>query len=226
MPKRQRGNRVAQIDECRVANHQERIIAGRGLDCSIQRVRPFEFNRLYRQTQCCCLVEANFKPKMIGGAMVGLQSTAIKARLGPLLNGWTIYDVWLPVPKMLFAGVDELMKKYQAHAAVEGVDALGYYMVPWSYAQLQVLQQAVTATQSLDDARLGDYIRANTFKTVVGDVKFGSDGELAQSRVLQVQFRNVKTNDLTQFKDISTQVVVAPAEYESGRLIYPYEQAK
>jgi len=170
--------------------------------------------------------EANFKPKMIGGAMVGLQSTAIKARLGPLLNGWTIYDVWLPVPKMLFAGVDELMKKYQAHAAVEGVDALGYYMVPWSYAQLQVLQQAVTATQSLDDARLGDYIRTNTFKTVVGDVKFGSDGELAQSRVLQVQFRNVKTNDLTQFKDISTQVVVAPAEYESGRLIYPYEQAK
>jgi branched-chain amino acid transport system substrate-binding protein len=170
--------------------------------------------------------EANFEPKMIGGAMVGLQSTAIKARLGPLLNGWTIYDVWLPVPKMLFAGVDELMNKYQAHAAVEGVDALGYYMVPWSYAQLQVLQQAVTATQSLDDARLGEYIRANTFKTVVGDVKFGSDGELAQSRVLQVQFRNVKTNDLTQFKDISTQVVVAPAEYESGRLIYPYEQAK
>ena len=170
--------------------------------------------------------EVGFKPKMIGGAMVGLQSTAIKARLGPLLNGWTIYDVWLPVPKMLFAGVDELMKKYQAHAAVEGVDALGYYMVPWSYAQLQVLQQAVTATQSLDDARLGDYIRANTFKTVVGDVKFGSDGELAQSRVLQVQFRNVKTNDLTQFKDISTQVVVAPTEYESGGLIYPYEQAK
>lgn len=96
--------------------------------------------------------EANFKPKMIGGAMVGLQSTAIKARLGPLLNGWTIYDVWLPVPKMPFAGVDELMKKYQAHAAVEGVDALGYYMVPWSYAQLQVLQQAVTATQSAMDA--------------------------------------------------------------------------
>jgi hypothetical protein len=29
---------------------------------------------------------------MIGGAMVGLQSTAVKARLGPLLNGWTNYD--------------------------------------------------------------------------------------------------------------------------------------
>ena len=81
-------------------------------------------------------------------------------------------------------------------------------------------------TKSLDDSKLGDYIRANTFKTVLGDVKFGSDGEWAQSRVLQVQFRNIKSNDLAQFKDISTQVVVAPAEYESGKLIYPYEKAQ
>jgi branched-chain amino acid transport system substrate-binding protein len=170
--------------------------------------------------------EISFKPKMIGGAMIGLQSTAIKTQLGPLLNGWTNYDYWLPVPKMQFAGVDDLMKKYQGRAAVEGVDALGYYMVPWSYAQLQVLQQAVAATGSLDDAKLGDYIRANIFKTVVGDVKFGANGELAQSRILQVQFQNVKSNDLAQFKDISTLVVVAPAEYESGKLIYPYEKAK
>jgi branched-chain amino acid transport system substrate-binding protein len=169
--------------------------------------------------------EVGFKPKMIGGAMVGLQSTAVKARLGPLLNGWTNYDVWLPVPKMQFGGVDELIKKYQVRASVESVDALGYYMVPWSYAQLQVLQQAVTATESLDDAKLGDYIRANAFKTVVGELRFGRDGELAQARTLQVQFRNVKTNDIVQFKDISTQVVVAPAEYESGKLIYPYEKA-
>ena len=169
--------------------------------------------------------EVGFKPKMIGGAMVGLQSTAVKARLGPLLNGWTNYDVWLPVPKMQFAGVDELIKKYQVRASVEGVDALGYYMAPWSYAQLQVLSQAVTATESFDDAKLGDYIRANAFKTVVGELRFGTDGELAQARTLQVQFRNVKTNDLVQFKDISTQVVVAPTEYESGKLIYPYEKA-
>ena len=170
--------------------------------------------------------EVGFKPKMIGGAMVGLQSTAIKARLGPLLNGWTNYDYWLPVPKMQFAGVDDLMKKYQARAPAEGVDALGYYMAPWAYAQLQVLQQAIVATGSLDDAKLGDFIRANTFKTVLGDVRFGANGELAQSRLLQVQFQNIKSNDLAQFKDISTQVVVAPAEYQSGNLIYPHEKAK
>jgi branched-chain amino acid transport system substrate-binding protein len=167
-----------------------------------------------------------FKPKMIGGAMVGLQSTAIKAQLGPLLNGWTNFDFWLPVPKMQFAGVHELMKKYQARAPAEGADALGYYMVPWSYAQLQVLQQAIVGTKSLGDAKLGDYIRTHTFKTVVGDVSFGANGELAQSRLLQVQFRNITSHDLVEFKDISTQVVVWPAEYESGNLIYPYAKAK
>ncbi|MFL4970549.1 MAG: amino acid ABC transporter substrate-binding protein [Xanthobacteraceae bacterium] len=170
--------------------------------------------------------ELNYRPKMIGGGMVGLQATAIKTQLGPLLNGFTNYDFWLPVPKMDFPGISDLIKKYQARAGAEGVDALGYYMAPWGYAQLQVLQQAVEGTKSLDDAKLGDYIRANTFKTVLGDVKFGKGGEWAQSRVLQVQFQNVKGNDVGQFKDISTQVVVAPQEYESGKVIYPYENAK
>src|SRR5262252_7339542 len=170
--------------------------------------------------------EVGFKPKMIGGAMVGLQSTAIKTQLGPLLNGWTNFDFWLPVPKMQFAGAPELMKKYQARAAVEDVDALGYYMAPWSYAQFQILQQAIDATKSLDDTKLGDYIRTHRFKTVVGDVRFGADGELAESRLLQVQFRNIKSHDLAEFKDISTQVVVWPTEYESGNLIYPYDKAK
>jgi branched-chain amino acid transport system substrate-binding protein len=123
---------------------------------------------------------------------------------------------------MHFAGVDELMAAYQSRAQAEGVDPLGYYMAPWAYAQLQVMQQAVEATKSLDDAKLAEYIRASTFKTVVGDVKFGPNGEWAHARVLQVQFQNVKGNDVDQFKDVSTQVVVAPADYESGKVSYPY----
>jgi branched-chain amino acid transport system substrate-binding protein len=170
--------------------------------------------------------EIGFKPKMIGGGMVGPQNTSMKASLGPLLNGFTTYDFWLPVPKMNFPGVADLMKKYQARAAAEGVDPLGYYMAPQAYAQMQVLEQAVTATKSVDDQKLADYIRANTFKTVLGDIKFGKGGEWAQSRVLQVQFRNVKGNDVGQFKGVDTQVVVSPPEYASGSLIYPYEKAR
>ena len=170
--------------------------------------------------------EIGFKPKMMGGGMVGLQATALKAQLGPMLNGLVNYDFWLPVPKMQFAGVNELIKKYQARATAEGVDALGYYMAPFGYAQLQVLQQAIEVTKSLDDKKLADYIRANTFKTVAGDVKFGKDGEWAQSRVLQIQFHDVKSNDVEQFRAMNTQTVVAPDEYKSGNVIYPYEKAK
>ena len=170
--------------------------------------------------------EIGFKPKMIGGAMVGLQATALKAQLGPMLNGFVNYDMWLPVPKMQFAGVEELIKKYQARAQAEGVDTLGYYMAPWGYAQLQVLQQAIEGTKSLDDKKLADYIRNNTFKTVLGEVKFGKDGEWAQPRMLQIQFHDVKSNDVEQFRAMNTQTVVTPAEYKSGNVIYPFGKAK
>jgi branched-chain amino acid transport system substrate-binding protein len=170
--------------------------------------------------------EIGFKPKMIGGGMVGLQATALKAQLGAMLNGFVNYDFWLPVPKMQFPGVAELIKTYQARAAAEGVDALGYYMAPWGYAQLQVLQQAIEGTKSIDDKKLADYIRANTFKTVLGDVKFGKDGEWAQSRVLQIQFHDVKANDVEQFRTMNTQTVLTPGDYKSGNVIYPYEKAK
>ena len=170
--------------------------------------------------------EIGFKPKMIGGAMVGLQATALKVQLGPMLNGFVNYDFWLPVSKMQFPGVADLIKKYQSRAAAEGVDALGYYMAPWGYAQLQVLQQAIEGTKSIEDKKLADYIRANAFKTVLGDVKFGKDGEWAQSRVLQIQFHDVKSNDVEQFRSMNTQTVVTPAEYKSGDVVYPYEKAK
>jgi branched-chain amino acid transport system substrate-binding protein len=170
--------------------------------------------------------EIGFKPKAIGGAMVGLQSTVFKTQLGPLLNGWINYDLWLPVPKMDFPGVADLMKKYQSRAAAEGVDPLGYYMAPWGYAYLQILGQAVEGTKSIDDAKLADFMSKNTFKTTVGDVKFGKGGEWAQGRVLQVQFQKIKGNDVEQFRTMDTQVVVDPPEYASGPAIYPYEKAK
>jgi branched-chain amino acid transport system substrate-binding protein len=170
--------------------------------------------------------EIGFKPKLIGGGMVGPQATALKTQLGPMLNGFVNYDFWLPVEKMNFPGVDALIKKYQARASAEGVDLLGYYMAPWGYAQLQVMAQAIEATKSIDDKKLADFIRANTFKTVLGDVKFGKGGEWAESRVVQIQFHDVKSNDVEQFRSMGTQTVLTPPEYASGKLIYPYEKAK
>jgi branched-chain amino acid transport system substrate-binding protein len=170
--------------------------------------------------------EANLKPKMIGGAMVGLQNTVFKTKLGPLLNGYVNYDFWLPAKSLTFAGTNEFLKTYQDRAGAEGVDPLGYYMGPFSYAYIDVLGQAVTAAGGVDQDKVTDALRKGTFKTIVGDVKFAPNGEWAQSRVLQVQFRNVKGNGVDQFKDPNTQVIVTPDNLKSGEIVYPYEKAK
>ena len=171
--------------------------------------------------------ELGFTPKMIGGGMVGLQSTSVQTQLGEELNGIVVYNFWLPEKTLEFPGVMQLMKQYQAKAASEGVDPLGYYMAPWGYADLQVLGDAVTATKSLDDAKLADYIQKTTFKTVVGDVKFAPDGEWATSRVLQVQFHGISGHALEQFRSANgVETILTPSKYKTGSVIYPYSVAK
>jgi branched-chain amino acid transport system substrate-binding protein len=170
--------------------------------------------------------EAGLQPKMIGGAMVGLQSTVFKTKLGPALNGFMNYDFWLPAKSLMFKGTAEFMQKYQERAAKVGVDPLGYYMAPFSYSYLQVLGEAITETKSLDDAKLADAMRKTTFKTIVGDVKFAPNGEWAKSRVFQAQFRGIKGNGVDQFKNPDTLAIITPAEYKSGNVIYPFEKAR
>ena len=169
--------------------------------------------------------EVGFKPKMWGGAMVGLQATVFKTQLGPLLNGVVNYETWLPVKSMEFPGSLELLKKYQERAKSAGTDPLGYYMPVWAYADLQVLGDAIAATKSLNDDVLADYIRKTTFKTVVGDVKFGRQGEWAEERTLAAQFQNIKGNGIDDFRDLTTEVIIYPPQYKSGEVIYPYEKA-
>jgi branched-chain amino acid transport system substrate-binding protein len=170
--------------------------------------------------------EVGLNTKLCCGGMVGLQYASLKTQLGPMLDGIVNYDFWSPAPTMMFPGIADFLKKYQARAAAEGVDPLGYYLPPFAYAYLQVLAEAVEATKSLDQDKLADYIRTHTFKTVVGDVKFGKGGEWAQARVLQVQFQDVKGNDVEQFKNPNTQVIVAPEQYVSGKVRYPYSSAR
>jgi branched-chain amino acid transport system substrate-binding protein len=170
--------------------------------------------------------EIGYKPKMLGCGMVGLQATALKRQLGPLLNGIVNYDFWLPAPTMRFPGVLELLERYQPRASSEGVDPLGYYMAPWGYTQLQILGQAIEATKSLQDAKLGDYMRSAIFPTVVGEIKFGPNGELSKPLVVAVQFHDIKSDDLQPFKDLSVVTILGPKEHKTGEVIYPYERAK
>ena len=170
------------------------------------------------------LHELGLKPTVVGGAMIGPQSSTVQSALGPLLNGLVNYEYWIPVPKLMFRGVEELMTRYQSRAAREDADALGYYITPQAYAQMQVIEQAVMATQTLDDASLAEYTRHATFDTVVGEVRFGKGGEWVAPRVLQVQFSGIRSNDIGEFKTARTRTVISPKELASGDLL-PFTRA-
>jgi branched-chain amino acid transport system substrate-binding protein len=170
--------------------------------------------------------EVGFKAKIVGGAMVGVQATAIKQQLGPLLNGITNYETWVPAKTMEFPGVNEFLAKYQARAAAEGVDPLGYYLGTWGYAYAQLIEQAIKGAGGTDDEKLANYFRTATFNTILGPVKFGAGGEWAESRMIAVQYHGIKGNDLEQFKGMNVQTIVGPEKYGTGKMIYPYEKAK
>ena len=170
--------------------------------------------------------EIGLKAKIFGGGLVGLQYASIKQQLGAQLNGIINYDFWEPAKTLEFPGVDAFLKVYQAKAPSEGVDPLGYYLPPFAYANLQVLAAAVNATQSLDQDKLADWLHNNTIKTIVGDIKYGPNGEWVEGRVLTVQFHDVKGSDIEQWKDDGKQTILWPPQYATGKAVYPYADAK
>ena len=98
-------------------------------------------------------------------------------------------------------------------------------MAPWGYAYLQVLGQAVEGAKSVDDAKLAEYLRKTKFSTVVGDIEFDKSGEWKEGRTIAVQYRDIKANELDQFRDMSKMTVTAPAAYASGKPI-PFNDAR
>jgi branched-chain amino acid transport system substrate-binding protein len=170
--------------------------------------------------------ELGLKPKMFGGAMVGLQATALKNKLKSHLNGVVNYDNWVPSPKMMAPAAD-FFKKYQARAPGLGIDPLGYYLGGWGSARMQLLVDAVTGAKSLDDGALADYMRSHTFNTIMIDgIKFGKNGEWVTARQLQVQYRGLTdAADLETWRGMSYQTVLAPPSEVTGTVIYPYEKA-
>jgi len=167
--------------------------------------------------------ELKYQPKMIGGAMVGLQATVFKQRLGAKLNGIVNYETWVPSDKLM-PPARAFFDKYQARAGAEGVDPLGYYLGGWGYAYLSALGQAIEGAKSIEDDKIADYYRKNTFKTIMGDWAYGPGGEWTKSSMMQVQYHDIKEGET--WKGMNYQTVLTPADQKTGTLIYPYEKAK
>jgi branched-chain amino acid transport system substrate-binding protein len=170
--------------------------------------------------------ELGLKPKIFGGGMVGLQATVFKEKLKSKLNGITNYENWVPSPKLM-APAAAFFKKYQARAPKLGIDPLGYYLGGWGYARMQLLQQAINATKSVDDSKLAAYFSKSAFNTImVDDLRFGKNGEWLKDRQLEVQYHDITdAANLETWRGMSYQTVLAPPGDVTGKLIYPYAKA-
>jgi branched-chain amino acid transport system substrate-binding protein len=170
--------------------------------------------------------ELGLKPKIFGGAMVGLQATVFKDRLKSKLNGIVNYETWVPSPKLM-APAQAFFKTYQERAKAAGVDPLGYYLGGWGYADFQLLGEAIEGAKSLNDDKLAEYLRTHDFKTIMGDIKFGKNGEWTKSGMLQVQYHGITdAANLETWRGMGYQTVLTPEDQETGKVIYPYEKAQ
>jgi branched-chain amino acid transport system substrate-binding protein len=164
--------------------------------------------------------------KLFGGGMVGLQFATIMESLGSNLNGIVNYNTYVPEKTMDFPGVKDFLARYSQRAGQEKVDLLGFYLPPFNYAIGQMLEQAVTATKSLDHKVLADYLRSNEMNTIVGSIRFGKDGEWATPRVVMIQFRGIVDKNQEQFRQPGKQVILEPPQFQTGKLVAPFEKAR
>ena len=162
--------------------------------------------------------------QMFGGGMVGLQFTPIMTSLGSLLNGVLNYNSY--VPGMKYPGIDEFLARYAKRAQEAKVDPLGFYLPPFNYAIGQILEQAINATKSFEHKALAAWLRKSEVKTIVGPIRWDKNGEWANPRVVQAQFRGVVDKDLEQFRKPGKQVVIYPDEYKTGEAITPFDKAR
>jgi branched-chain amino acid transport system substrate-binding protein len=116
------------------------------------------------------------------------------------------------------------LDRYQAQAAKEGVDLLGYYLPPFAYAYLQVVGDAIRGAGTLDQEKLTTYIHAHPFHTIVGDVSFGDDGDWKEAKILFEQFHDVRGNDVDQFRGGNVETILYPLPMRFGTLIEPYAE--
>src|SRR5204862_510935 len=133
-----------------------------------------------------------------------------------------------PKPKSLaIIGADAEFPKnaidgIRVNAKAAGLNVVYDKTYPPPTTDFTPIVRAIQATNGDDDKKLADHIRKTTFKTIVGDIKYGKDGEWEKPRVLMVQYRNIKGSDLDQFRTVAHEAVLDPSEYKTGDVMAPF----
>src|SRR6185437_1078530 len=160
------------------------------------------------------------KPDIVYVASYPPDSAAILRAINEIGVGVN-FNTWLPEPSMYFDGTKAFFETYSKRAVEAKVDPLGYYLAPYGFTMGQLIEQAVTATKSLDQKTLAKYLREHVHKTIVGPIEYAEDGEWKETATLEAQFRGVKDKNLDQFRTSGKQVILFPERLKTGDLVTP-----
>jgi branched-chain amino acid transport system substrate-binding protein len=146
--------------------------------------------------------ELDFNPKAIAVIRAAEDLSWGKA-LGPMgdyvmLSGMSWHHA------IKYPGVDKLNAAHQAKFGRPGD-----LMTGSAYASIQIIAAAVEKAGTLDTTKIRDAIAATDMMTVIGKVKFRSDGTLIDPCPVVVQWQG------------GSQKLVSPKEFKEASFIYP-----
>ena len=160
--------------------------------------------------------EIGFKPKMIGGAMVGLQATVFKTQLGPLLNGWINYETWVPSDKMLTPerqGIPQEVpgarRRPKASIRSAIISAPGAMPISSCSAMRSTAPRASTTTRSPTTSAQRPRSRPSWATSSSARVASGPSRACCRCSITASRATTVD-----QFKGMDTQTVLTPADLQ------------
>jgi len=69
-------------------------------------------------------------------------------------------------------------------------------------------------------------MHSHPFHTIEGDIAFGPDGEWTEARPIWAQYHGIKGHEVEQFREPTTVTILAPPQYKTGDMTYPYTEAR
>lgn len=148
--------------------------------------------------------QLNFEPDIYCACGSLVTTLPAWAELGEAGEGaFATAQAW---PTQDYEGIDEITELFNA----EGIDVPPNYAYI-GYAALQVLEQAVEATESLDPDTLREHLIGNTFETAAGPMTYPESGQPEFNQIL-LQFQNGENQ------------VVWPEDVQTGEAVFDTSQ--
>ena len=132
------------------------------------------------------LGDMRYRPKVLAMPIAPVHPDFYK-RIGAAANGILAPSQWEPIERIPFPGTKDFIKNFNAFTG-----HLPSFHAASAYAACQLYERAITHTQSIDHAKLRDYIAALDTVTVLGRFKVDPTGKQVGHNSFIIQWQDGK----------------------------------